>query len=90
MSPVVHPVVKKDDRWPTVVGLANDKLQQLAALTIDAVEPTDIGLIEELANLWIDGKVFNQPIRASRNYVCEIGHPTFDEARKAWLTLTKQ
>lgn len=89
MSPVAHPTIKdKDSRWPTVEGLSQGTLQSLAGFAVDAVERDDFKLLNDFGDAWINGKVFNQAIRASRSNICEIGHPTFQQAKEHWLSLT--
>jgi hypothetical protein len=81
MSPVAHPRTKDK-------GLSQDVLQSLAGFAVDAVERDNFKLLNDFGDEWINGKVFNQPIRASRNNICEIGHLTFQEAKEHWLSLT--
>jgi uncharacterized protein len=87
MSPVAH--IKPKDTRGAPEGLSESQFQRLAGLEIHAVEQEQIELIQDLGNRWVDGKVWNQPIRPSRDYTCEIGQPTFAAARDAWHNLTK-
>lgn len=59
---------------------------RLVELDLAATDDLDVALIEKLADLWMEGKVANQPIRSSRGFLCEVvGRPSYREAKAAWL-----
>jgi hypothetical protein len=94
MNPVVRPRFdSKSNRW-VALRLTDDPAQdngafrKLRRLELDAVKQDEVALISRLGRLWIDGEAVNQPIRASADYTCEIGHPTFAQAKEAWWKIT--
>jgi hypothetical protein len=89
MSPVVQPVRGTAWKWEVPSGLDGDQFRRLVSMDMDATSDDEVARISGLADLWLDESptektVRNQPIRASRWLEVEIGHATFEEARRAW------
>ena len=93
MSPLIAPIASPPgapDPWSPPEGMTPAQFDALRLLDMDAIEKTQISLIEGLADLWIANKVRNQPIRMQgKTLICELGQPTFGEARRAWEVLHK-
>jgi hypothetical protein len=88
MNPMVQPVLRHDGSWGPPTGLSLADFGSLVQLDMDAIQQADVLKIHNFCIQWIADKVPNQPIRAnSNNFVCEIGHAAFSQARAAWLSL---
>jgi uncharacterized protein len=88
MNPMVQPVLRLDGSWGPPPGLSLADFDALAHLDMDAIQQSDVLKIYNLCIQWMADKVPNQPIRAnSTNFMCEIGHPAFSQARAAWVSL---
>lgn len=61
--------------------------ERLAALDMDAVADGEVQDIERLAELWLAGKVPNQPIHSDDRFVPVIGQGWFGEALATWRAL---
>jgi hypothetical protein len=61
--------------------------ERLLALDMDATADGEVQDIERLAELWIAGKVPNQPVHADDYLIPQIGHGQFAEALAAWRAL---
>jgi hypothetical protein len=64
-----------------------DNFKALAALDMDAVEGSQVNLIQLLSKVWIAGGVYNQPVRSNWTSGCEIGHRFYPAAKAAWLSI---
>ena len=84
-SPVVVPPLADNALVPGATALENFK--NLADLSMDAVATSDINLIQLLTNKWIDGAVYNQPVRSNYTFGCEIGHRYYPDAKADWLAV---
>jgi deferrochelatase/peroxidase EfeB len=88
MNPLVQPVRDPQRKWVVPAGLTASDFALLQERNLLAQGEEDIRLIERFAQAWVHDRVPNQPIRADRNLRCEVGHPTFGEAKRAWETVT--
>lgn len=61
--------------------------ERLLALDMDATADGEVQDIERLADLWIAGKVPNQPVHADDYLIPQIGHGQFADALAAWRAL---
>jgi len=61
--------------------------ERLVALDMDAVTDDEVKDIERLADLWLAGKVPNQPIHSDDRFVPVIGQGAFDDALAIWRAL---
>lgn len=88
MNPMIQPVQRTDGSWGPPIGLSVPDFNALLGLGIDAIEQADVLKIQSLCVQWMADKVSNQAIRANGdNFHCEVGHPTFSQARAAWTKL---
>lgn len=87
MSPLISPVLDEAGNFILPSGLNGDDFTSLVNLDMDAIGPDDVALILELARLWLNGSIANQPVRADGKFQPEVGHRTYADARKAWLAL---
>ncbi len=88
LNPLITPVKDRTGQWTAPGGLTEEAFAALSDLDMDAVEQTQVAMIENYANLWLTDKVPNQPIRMDGTTLQpEIGHNTFTLARQAWGTL---
>jgi hypothetical protein len=90
LNPLVTPVWEKNPpQWNKPAALETDEFKQLIQLEIDATAPREIALICKFADLWLDGKILNQPIRLhfrnpDEGLVAEIGHTDAPAAMQRW------
>lgn len=86
MSPLIQPV-RQGHTWqlPHNAGMSVEDFVRLASLSCDSISQRDVDLIERFTKQWIQGIFPNQPIRAGQDFRCEIGQPTYSEAKRAWL-----
>jgi len=61
--------------------------ERLVALDMDAVADEEVRDIERLADLWLEGRVPNQPVYSDDRFAPVIGHGWFAEALAAWRAL---
>jgi hypothetical protein len=63
----------------------------LRQIDIDAVLSSEVGALRMMAELWLTGRVRNQPIRYSGETLrCEIGQDSYACAKAAWLRLVEE
>jgi len=86
MNPLIQPFCDPNSgAFSCPVGLSPEKFEQLAKLDMDAVEDSEVALIDEFCAVWMTDKVHNQPLRAkSTTLECEIGHRWFSQALAEW------
>jgi uncharacterized protein len=88
MNPMIQPILK-DGVWSRPPGLGTQRganiFVSLVNMDMDAVKQSQVDLIVKLTDAWIRGDALNQPIRADDNLQCQLGQPTFAEAKSAWL-----
>ncbi|MBB2887210.1 MULTISPECIES: patatin-like phospholipase family protein [Pseudomonas] len=89
MNPLIRPASgKHPNTWVPPNLFTADDFKALADLELDAVEESEVNLIQRLAMGWIAGDFPNQPIRMDPSTLsCEIGHITFAAAHTAWRKL---
>jgi hypothetical protein len=91
LNPMVQGVFESARGWgyPEGIALGNESpreaFEALVNLDMDAVRQEDVERIERFGRAWIDGRVRNQLIRGDTERTkWSIGHPTFEEGRRAW------
>lgn len=89
LSPLVSPIrLAGQDDWKAPGNWTPEKFADLANLDIDAVEQKQVDTLTEYAQLWIDDKAPNQPIRRNGDTLkVELGFDLFSEAIAAWQTI---
>jgi hypothetical protein len=89
LSPLVQPIGTFPNYAPPAFGMPGmtdiDVFQALANLPMDAVEDSQVALIQALAGAWISGAAYNQPIRSNTNLGFEVGHQFFAQGKADWL-----
>jgi hypothetical protein len=83
MNPLIQPVRDADDKlWVAPPGLDEESFKRLCKLDLAADEQTDVDLIRDFANAWLNDGVLNQPIRATGDSLTvEIGHRSYRDAK---------
>ena len=84
MCPMVAPVLDAGGNWGLPSGLDTNAFHTLANLAMDAVAQPDVQAIENFAEVWLQDKVNNQPIRSGGNHKTELGQDHYSEAKAAW------
>ena len=74
--------------WNYPPGLPPTVFEPLTQLGMDAVQASDVALIQQLGQAWLAGGVRNQPIRMGDDLSCKVGQTTFADAKAWWMTLT--
>jgi len=88
MNPLVSPVRDAAGNWAAPPGLTPAQFKYLVDLDTDAVEQGQVDAIAHFAELWLQGKVPNQPIRMDTETLkCELGAPSFQDAVAAWKAI---
>ena len=99
MNPMIQPRYAGRDgdaqpRWEPYPWFAEPSsvrgktlFERLAALDMDAVEDGEVEDIERLAELWLEGKVPNQPVYSDDRLAPVIGQGWYAEALAAWRAL---
>jgi len=95
MNPVVQPVFLDGQHIGPPPGWSVDAFVRLSQLDIATVKDEDVELIKRLAEGWIGGHWYNQAIRhggdfppkppSTPEHYWEIGHPSYAQAKAAWL-----
>jgi hypothetical protein len=87
-APEGHPIWEPYEWFAEPSALRGRTLfERLLALDMDATQDGELQDIERLADLWIAGRVPNQPIHADDRLEPQIGHPRFEAALDAWRRL---
>lgn len=87
MSPMIAPVRDGAGNWTLPPGLDEAGFHAIANLDMDAVAQDDASAVHNLAQIWLQDKVRNCPIRMDGQLTREIGHDYYSEAKKAWQML---
>ncbi len=99
MNPMVQPRHAGEDaarqprwepyEWFAELSAARGKtlFERLVTLDMDAVTDEEMQDIERLSDLWLAGKVPNQPVYSDDRFAPVIGHGWFAEALAAWRAL---
>jgi uncharacterized protein len=87
MSPMIAPVRDSSGDWRLPEGLDANAFSALANLAMDAVAEDQVLAIQNLAGLWLQDKVRNQPLRMGGGQIREIGQDWYSQAKAAWLAV---
>ena len=88
MSPLVSPQLDANGNWVAPAGMTIAEFSYLVDLDIDVVEQPQVDAISAFAELWLQDKVSNQPIRMNGdNLQLELGCKSFHDAVVAWNTI---
>lgn len=88
MNPMISPVEDATGNWGPPKGLdAPGAFKTIAGLAMDAVAQEDVEAIHNLASLWLQCIVRNQPIRMGAGLKSEVGQDFFCDAKTAWLAV---
>ena len=85
MNPLVSPVPDATGSWIAPGGMTMAQFKYLANLDMDAVDQQQVDAIAGYAELWIQDKAPNQPIRMNSDTLkTELGDDRFSGARASW------
>lgn len=84
LNPLIQPDGDSVNGWKFPDGFDASKFDRLVKLDMAAVKQDDVDLIVSFCDLWMKDKIHNQPIRAGKDFTCEIGFSKFLEAVAAW------
>lgn len=86
-SPVIKPVFKNNS-WDIPINFSPEDFEKLIALDMDAIEDSEIQLIDKLCNEWMSlgGEIENQAVRANNHLECIIGFCDYTNAKKVFLS----
>jgi uncharacterized protein len=85
LNPLIQPAGSQETGWRCPNGFSSDEFKQLIDLDMAAIKDEEVALIVRLCDAWMSGQVNNQPIRANKALVCEIGFANYANAKTAWL-----
>jgi Patatin-like phospholipase len=84
MNPLVSPV-RNGPNWAPPKGMTLDQFAYLANLDMDAIEQHEVDAIGVFADLWLQSRVPNQPVRMDEDTLTlEVGDGWFSEAVGWW------
>ena len=85
MNPLISPIRNTAQNWTAPGGMTAAQFKFLANLDMDAVEQHEVDAIADYAELWLQGRAPNQPIRMdTKTLAAELGYSWFQEAVAAW------
>ncbi len=85
MNPLVSPVKDAGGNWTAPGGMTAAQFNSLANLDMDAIKQPQVDAITRYADLWLQNKAPNQPIRMDRDTLkLELGQSTYGDAKVAW------
>lgn len=84
MNPAISPIYV-ENKWKHPIN--KDPFDSLVSLEMDAIEDSEVALIQQYCNAWLVGTAPNQAIRADDLLRPLIGHSTFLAAKNDWLKL---
>lgn len=86
MNPLVQPVRTVNGNLALPNGVSASQFEELRDLEMDAIEQSEVLLIQHLGRRWLADDVTNQPIRAnSFTLEPQIGFNRYSDAKAAWL-----
>lgn len=89
MNPLISPEKNAVGQWIAPPPMKLEDFDYMVNLDMDAVEDDQVIAIESYAELWLDDKALNQPIRMNRDTLKrEIGQERYSNAKEAWLALS--
>lgn len=84
MNPLISPV-RSGANWDAPQGMTLDQFDHLAKLDMDAIEQHEVEAIGAFADLWLQSRVSNQPVRMDGDTLTpEIGDVWFKDAAVWW------
>ena len=87
MNPLISPV-DSAGVWTAPGSMSAAQFAFLASLDMDAVQQPQVDAIARYADLWVQNRAPNQPIRMNGNTLTpELGQTTFQNASVAWNTI---
>jgi hypothetical protein len=86
VSPMLRPEWD-GGRWTLPRGLDERDFAAIAGLELDGMDREALDMVRLMAELWIEGRLANQPIRMGERFRCEIGHDRFAQALWHWLRI---
>ena len=87
LNPLIQPAGNQETGWRCPEGFTLDEFKQLVDLDMAAIKDEEVTLIKRLCDAWMAGRLNNQPIRANKALVCEIGFANYPSAKAAWLAV---
>ena len=95
LNPMIRPERNADGLWDVPAGYegigtdgALAAFRALADMDMDAVAPWEVNAIKQLGELWMAGRIPNQPIRWNPTDGQQVtGHIRFSDALAAWRVL---
>ncbi|PKU21981.1 patatin-like phospholipase family protein [Telmatospirillum siberiense] len=85
MSPMIQPVRDAAGVWSPPGGVTLKQFEALTRIDMDALEQWQVEMISGYCDLWLAGKVPNQPIRANGDTLAaEVGYGDFPSAQNVW------
>lgn len=87
LNPLIQPTGSVETGWRCPDGFTPDEFKQLVELDMAAIKNEEVELITRLCDAWMNGRLKNQPIRANKALVCEIGFANYQAAKIAWLAV---
>jgi hypothetical protein len=86
MNPLVSPVRNGPvNNWAPPQGMSLDQFDYLTKLDMDAIEQHELDAISTFADLWLQSRVPNQPVRMDGDTLTlEIGDAWFKDALSWW------
>ena len=87
LNPLIQPAGSLETGWRCPNGFTPDEFKQLVDLDMAAIKDDEVALITRLCDAWMSGRLNNQPIRANKALVCEIGFANYPSAKAAWLAV---
>ena len=86
MSPMISPVRDAaTNNWTPPAGMDEDAFMTLVNMPMDVLDQDQVQQISHYADLWLQNKAPNQPIRMDGDSLKrEIGQGTFGAAKAAW------
>jgi patatin-like phospholipase len=87
MNPLISPI-GTPGAWTAPGGMTAAQFKSLANLEMDAIKQPQVDAITRYADLWLQNKAPNQPIRMNRDTLrAEIGQDTYSAAKAAWAAI---
>ena len=87
LNPLIQPAGSQESGWRCPDGFTLDEFKQLVDLDMAAIKDEEVALIKRLCDAWMAGRLNNQPIRANKALVCEIGFANYQSAKASWLAV---
>lgn len=81
INPIISPILLESAQtWELPANVTIEQWRRFLEVDMDAVEDADYQVIKQIAERYLAGDMWNEPVQMGANNACHIGHRTWGEA----------